>query len=177
MDTNTLTNEQGLALAKSIILDHYGDGDFSSLSGLPEDELEAALQSCGDPLLRYLLVECSTGEGCQDITEAAGRLHRLGEQILSLAARVDEAAGVQSMGGTEARNGSDLETVRSVRITKVSTTSRSYDAIVVVLADMHLSKDLTSDRDIRLASSLARSHGVDMDVSPELRERVKAALR
>lgn len=176
MNTNTLSKAQGLALVKSIILANYGHGDFGSLSVLPWDKLLEALKSCGDPLLRYLLVECSEAEGCQNLNDAAARLNKLSDEIKALAGMVEEAAGIVSTAGSATHGDVGIELVRSVRIKRQSTMTKSYDAIVVVIADMHLSMDLTSDRDIRLASALARSHGVDMDVTPELQDRVKAAL-
>lgn len=69
-----------------------------------------------------------------------------------------------------------LETAMAIRIHRAATSSREYDCITVVISDLHLSCDLVSERQIRLADGLARSHGLELRVDPELRERVEVAL-
>lgn len=68
------------------------------------------------------------------------------------------------------------EPVRRVQIRTEVVASREFAAIVVHLADLRLTADLVNDRQVRLARSLADSHGVELEVSPELRGRVSSAL-
>lgn len=44
------------------------------------------------------------------------------------------------------------------------------------LCDMHFFCDLTNNRQIRLASALARSHGIEMEIHPGLKDRVDNAI-
>lgn len=69
-----------------------------------------------------------------------------------------------------------IEQAVSVRVHRMATTTREYDAITVCIAGMRLSCDVVSNRDIRLAHRLARSHGAHWMVAPELDERVQSAL-
>lgn len=64
-----------------------------------------------------------------------------------------------------------------IQITRSHTTFRSYDAIRLHIGGLHFSQDIVSSRDIRLAARLAKENGTDLQVSPDLRERVDAALR
>lgn len=71
--------------------------------------------------------------------------------------------------------------IRSVRITNQATTARSYDAIVVCAADLKfvcaINDGHGGDRQIRLAHRLAKAHGADWIVHPDLSQRVAAALQ
>ncbi len=71
----------------------------------------------------------------------------------------------------------EVEIVRAVRVGRLTTTLRSYDAITVVLGDLHLHCDATDDRKLRLAKRLADSHGAPFIVTQELQGRVTAALQ
>lgn len=64
----------------------------------------------------------------------------------------------------------------SVRIYTASNTARTYPAIQVVIADLHLQCDLVDDRQISLAKRLADDHGVLLEVAPEFQARVSKAL-
>lgn len=66
--------------------------------------------------------------------------------------------------------------VACVRIYTASNTARTYPAIQVVLADLHLQCDLVDDRQISLAKRLADDHGVLLEVAPEFQDRVSKAL-
>lgn len=67
--------------------------------------------------------------------------------------------------------------VTSVRLTRITTTSRAYDAVRVVVADLHLSAELVGDTQIQLARELAVSHGRELETShPHLAERMARAL-
>jgi len=68
------------------------------------------------------------------------------------------------------------ESVRKVRIHTMQT-SKTYPALTVVIADLHLNADLVNDRQIRLADQLARSHGLELEVDPALQDRVNRALK
>ncbi len=80
----------------------------------------------------------------------------------------------------------DMERVSLVRIKRVYVTSadtgreRSYDAIKVVLCDLHLSCNLgeseSSDREIKLAKRLADSHQAWFDYDEHNAERVRRVL-
>lgn len=65
----------------------------------------------------------------------------------------------------------------AIRIHRQSNTAREYDAIQVVLADLHLSCDLVSDRQISLAKRLADENGMPLEVAPELQARVARVLQ
>lgn len=66
----------------------------------------------------------------------------------------------------------------AVRVSFQRTEGRAgmYDRIVVAIADLSLSCDLVNDRQIRLAHRLAFTHGADVVIDDELRERVTTAL-
>ena len=64
----------------------------------------------------------------------------------------------------------------SVRVARRATTAREYDAITVVIGDLRLSCDLTSDREIRMAKKLADEHQADFIFDDANAERVKTAL-
>lgn len=67
--------------------------------------------------------------------------------------------------------------VSSVKIKTNSTTTRTYPAIQIVLADISFSCDLISDRQIRLAKRIADDHGVALECyEPELNSRIISAL-
>lgn len=61
--------------------------------------------------------------------------------------------------------------VTSVRVHRAHTTSRSYDAITVVIGDLHLRCDVTCARDIRMAKRLAEENGVSYFCEPAVWER------
>ena len=64
----------------------------------------------------------------------------------------------------------------SVRIARRATTAREYDAITIVIGDLRLSCDLTSDREIRMAKKLADDHQAAFIFDDANAERVKTAL-
>lgn len=68
------------------------------------------------------------------------------------------------------------ESVVRVQLRTLAAGARTYPAIVVHMADLQLSADLVNDRQVRLAQRLAESHGVTMEVAPELQLRVTRAL-
>jgi len=70
----------------------------------------------------------------------------------------------------------DPERVGHVRIHNLATSTRTYAAVTIVIADLHLSADLVSDRQIRLAKTISESHGASFVVSDMLKDRVDAAL-
>ena len=63
-----------------------------------------------------------------------------------------------------------------VKIHRRATTAREYDAITVVIGDLRLSCDLTSDREIRMAKKLADDHQADFIVDEANAARVRTAL-
>ena len=70
-----------------------------------------------------------------------------------------------------------LTRVTSIRLVERSTMARTYDAIELVIGDLHVRCDLVCDRDIRLARRIADSHGAHWYVAPHLQERVARALK
>lgn len=69
-----------------------------------------------------------------------------------------------------------MERASLVRVHTKEVGSRRYDAITVVVADLHLSCDWVNTRQLRLAKRLADSHGADFQVAPELQGRVDREL-
>jgi hypothetical protein len=69
-------------------------------------------------------------------------------------------------------------TERCVRVSikRVQRGLREFDAIQVVIGDLHLSCDVTSDRDIRLAKSLADDHQAAFMYDDHNAGRVRAAI-
>ena len=63
-----------------------------------------------------------------------------------------------------------------VKIQRRATTAREYDAITVVIGDLRLSCDLTSDREIRMAKKLADDHQAAFMYDEANAGRVRAAL-
>lgn len=74
------------------------------------------------------------------------------------------------------RYGRDCEPVTAIRIHRKQVGERTFDAITVILSDLHLSCDAVNDRHIRCAACLATASGVALHVSSELKERVGQAL-
>jgi hypothetical protein len=65
----------------------------------------------------------------------------------------------------------------SIRLSNRATTSGEFDAIVVVIADLHLVVELVDDSQIRLAKQLSASHGLELwAVHPHLVDRLERAL-
>ena len=64
-----------------------------------------------------------------------------------------------------------------VRIQRRATASREYDAITVVIGDLHLRCDAVDDRSIRLARRLADAHGATFMYDDATAERVRSALQ
>jgi hypothetical protein len=65
----------------------------------------------------------------------------------------------------------------SVRLSNRATTSGEFDAIVVVIADLHLVVELVDDSQITLAKQLSVSHGLELwAVHPHLVDRMERAL-
>ena len=77
-----------------------------------------------------------------------------------------------------------IEAVKSVRLMRGCTAyylggdfvTREFDVVQVDLMGMNLTAPLNSDRAIRLAHGLAKSHGAEFDIEPEYEERVRNAL-
>ena len=65
---------------------------------------------------------------------------------------------------------------QQVKVHRVATSSREYDAITVVIGDLHLRCDAVDDRIIRLARKLADAHGAVFMCDDENADRVRAAL-
>ncbi len=63
-----------------------------------------------------------------------------------------------------------------VKVQRVATTAREYDAITVVIGDLHLRCDAVDDRAIRLARNLADAHGATFMYDDATAPRVRAAL-
>jgi hypothetical protein len=70
-----------------------------------------------------------------------------------------------------------MEQATLVRVHTKEVGTRRFNAITVVLADLHLTCDWTNRRQLRLAKRLAESHGALFQVDPVLRERVDAELQ
>ena len=64
----------------------------------------------------------------------------------------------------------------TVRVERRVTAVREYDAITVVIGDLHLSCDLMCDRQIKLAKKLADDHQAAFLFDDANAERVRAAL-
>lgn len=59
--------------AQTVCLQSYATGDFAHLLEIESKEsFDAAIDDCGDTLLRFLMIELSTSEDC-DSTETAVR--------------------------------------------------------------------------------------------------------
>lgn len=69
-----------------------------------------------------------------------------------------------------------MERASLVRVHTKEVGTRRYDAITVVVADLHLSCDWVNARQLRLAKRLADNHGADFQVAPELQARVQREL-
>ena len=57
------------------ILKYYADGDFSHI------QTEEELENCGDGLLKFLMLELSAEEDCEDEEEAYRRLNTVIKQL------------------------------------------------------------------------------------------------
>ena len=69
-----------------------------------------------------------------------------------------------------------MDTAKAVSVRREQASRGFYDCIKVVIGDLHLRCDVTSDRDIRLAKRLADDHGAAFEFDDHTRERVRAAL-
>ncbi len=68
--------------AQAVCLSLYASGDFEHLLESPsEDEFKKAVEESGDGLLRFLMTELATSEGCDSITEAMNRVHMAIEDL------------------------------------------------------------------------------------------------
>ena len=63
-----------------------------------------------------------------------------------------------------------------VKVQRVATTAREYDAITVVIGDLHLRCDAVDARTIRLAKRLADEHGAILWYDLATADRVRDAL-
>ena len=63
-----------------------------------------------------------------------------------------------------------------VKIQRRATTEREWDAICVVICDLHLSCDLVSDRQIKLAKALADDHQATFSYDDVNANRVRSVL-
>lgn len=68
-----------------------------------------------------------------------------------------------------------MEKVICVKIEAMET-SRKFNQVRVVIGDLHLTCDLTSDRQIRLAKRLADSHQASFMYDDKNAERVREVL-
>jgi len=70
-------------IAQRVLLQNYADGDFAYM--LDEfktcSAFQAELERCGDGLLRYLLGELDTVEGCEDLNTADERIDATIDQL------------------------------------------------------------------------------------------------
>ena len=63
-----------------------------------------------------------------------------------------------------------------VKVQRVATAAREYDAITVVIGDLHLRCDAIDARSIRLARNLADDHGATFMFDEATAPRVREAL-
>lgn len=63
-----------------------------------------------------------------------------------------------------------------VKVQRVATAAREYDAITVVIGDLHLRCDAVDARSIRLARRLADEHGATFMFDEATASRVRDAL-
>lgn len=70
----------------------------------------------------------------------------------------------------------DVMRAHQVKVHRVATASREYDAITVCIGDLHLRCDAVDDRSIRLARRLADAHGAYFMYDDATALRVQAAL-
>ena len=61
--------------------------------------------------------------------------------------------------------------ITSVKVHRRATTSREYDAITVVIGDLHLHCDVSGSRDIRMAKRIADEAGCPYSCDPAVYER------
>ena len=69
-----------------------------------------------------------------------------------------------------------MEKVICVKVEKMETTTRKFNQIRVVVSDLHLTCDLVTDRQIRLAKRLADSHQASFMYDDTNAERVREVL-
>ena len=62
-----------------------------------------------------------------------------------------------------------------VKVHRVATSAREYDAVTVVIGDLHLRCDAVDDRTIRLARRLAEDHGAAFMYDAATADRVRQA--
>ncbi len=68
--------------AQAVCLSLYATGDFEHLLDSPsEGEFNKGVEESGDGLLRFLMTELATSEGCGSITEAMNRVHMAIEDL------------------------------------------------------------------------------------------------
>ena len=63
-----------------------------------------------------------------------------------------------------------------IALTIMSTTTKTYPAIRLVTHDIHFHADIVNDRQIRQAQRLARDCELEIEVHPDLQDRVDRAL-
>ena len=63
-----------------------------------------------------------------------------------------------------------------VKVQRLQTSSREYDAVTVVICDLHLRCDAVDDRTIRQAKRLADEHQAAFMYDDACADRVRAAL-
>ena len=72
------TQDQTTALfnkAQEVLLTTYSTGDFEHILTLTTAEaIKDALANCGDGLLRFLMVELSDAEDCENLDDAVDRV-------------------------------------------------------------------------------------------------------
>lgn len=74
-----INGSQGACLAM------FGNGDFAHLAeSTSEEEFKSGVQESGDGLLRFLITELATSEGCDSIAEAINRVHLAIAELLQV---------------------------------------------------------------------------------------------
>jgi hypothetical protein len=83
--------------AQAVLLQSYCKGEFAHMLDIadPED-LQRALASCGDGLLRFLMGELSSSEDCNDLATAEGRLAMALKDLEEVLGRMET---IRSRGG------------------------------------------------------------------------------
>lgn len=56
----------------------------------------------------------------------------------------------------------DAGEIKQVKLRTSNYASGNYDEVCIVIADMHFTATISSERDVRLAHRLANAHGVEM---------------
>lgn len=83
--------------AQAVLLRSYCKGEFAHMLGIGAPAaLKQALDSCGDGLLRFLMVELSTSEACLDLADAEDRLAMAIKELEAVQGRMET---IRSRGG------------------------------------------------------------------------------